>query len=182
MYRYYKRGRRFDAEMLEGQAEMVGDYHGLRNSTDPKLQTRRIDLRRRLKGTGIYGLYPLPIVVAATLAACGQGPTRVDVSGGPGKVHFTATAPEGGDRACIDTLSVTPVEAEDAAPFWQVSAIDPARCVSSLLYGEPTRDFAQTTPALPLREDVTYRVRLSGAGFSAVQDFRTTARGPEPMP
>lgn len=56
MYRYYKRGRSFDKEMLGGQAEMVGNYHGLRNSTDPKLQARRTDLRRRLKGTGIYGL------------------------------------------------------------------------------------------------------------------------------
>lgn len=56
MYRYYKRHRSFDGEMLEGQAEMVGDYHGLQNNADPKLKARRDDLRRRLKGTGIYGL------------------------------------------------------------------------------------------------------------------------------
>ena len=56
MYRYYKRRRTFDQEMLEGQAQMVGNYHGLQNTVDPKLQARRDALRRRLKGTGIYGL------------------------------------------------------------------------------------------------------------------------------
>ena len=48
--------RGFDAEMLEGQAEMVGDYHSLRSSADPAEQVGRADVRRRLKGTGIYGL------------------------------------------------------------------------------------------------------------------------------
>ncbi|OWK30495.1 DUF4157 domain-containing protein [Sphingomonas mucosissima] len=56
MYRYQKRGRPFDREMLEGQAQMVGNYQRLKDSTDPKDQTRRADLRRRLKGTGLHGL------------------------------------------------------------------------------------------------------------------------------
>lgn len=56
LYRYDKRRRSFDKEMLEGQAEMVGNYHVLRNSTDPREQAKRADLRRRLRGTGIYGL------------------------------------------------------------------------------------------------------------------------------
>jgi len=56
MYRYYKRNRNFDGEMLEGQAEMVGEYYRLKNSSDPTSRDPRDDLRRRLKGTGIYGL------------------------------------------------------------------------------------------------------------------------------
>lgn len=56
MYRYDKRRRSFDDEMIEGQAEIVGNYHRLRHSKDPKDAMKRADLQRRLKGTGIYGL------------------------------------------------------------------------------------------------------------------------------
>ena len=55
MYRYDKRRRSFNDETLEGQAAIVGDYYGLRNSTNPQAQTDRAELRRRLTGTGIYG-------------------------------------------------------------------------------------------------------------------------------
>ncbi len=56
MYRYWRRSRPFDREMLEGQAEMVGNYTTLRHVRDPKLQPRQADLRRRLRGTGYHGL------------------------------------------------------------------------------------------------------------------------------
>lgn len=108
MYRDPKCGCRFDKEMLEEQAEMVGNYHALQNNADPRLQARRADLRRRLKGRGSYGLYAWPVALVATLAACGQQPTRIDVSGTPEAVRFTATAPVGADPACIDRLTVTP--------------------------------------------------------------------------
>lgn len=101
----------------------------------------------------------------------------MDVSGAPGDLRFTAVAPELTGRACADKLSVTPVEPDDAEPTWQVVATDPAKCVVTLRYGEPTADFAQTAPATPLRSDVAYRVRVSGTGFSAVRDFRLTPQG-----
>lgn len=56
MYRYWKRRRPFGDEMLEGQAEIVGNYTRLHNSRDPKLQARLNSLRRQLTGTGIDGL------------------------------------------------------------------------------------------------------------------------------
>ena len=56
MYRYAKRNRSFKDEMIEGQAEMVGDYTTLRATKDPKLQPRRDDVRRRLKGSRFHGL------------------------------------------------------------------------------------------------------------------------------
>ncbi|WP_334656778.1 hypothetical protein [Sphingomonas panaciterrae] len=174
MDRNRKRRCRFDKEMLEGQAEMVGNYHGLQNNAGPRLQARRVDLRRRLKGRGFNAW---PIALVATLAACGQQPTRIDVSGTPEAVRFTATAPDGADPACIDRLSVTPVETDGAAPVWQVTAASPARCVTALRYGEPTDAFTPAAPAAPLRVATWYRVRLSGAGFSVVRDFRLTPQG-----
>ena len=56
MYRYWNRHRPFGREMIEGQAEMVGNYTTLRRARDPKLQPRRADLQRRLEGTGYHGL------------------------------------------------------------------------------------------------------------------------------
>lgn len=56
MYKYGKRRRQFNAEMIEGQAETVSDYYALLHSTNPKLAVQRAALQRRLKGTGIYGL------------------------------------------------------------------------------------------------------------------------------
>lgn len=56
MYRYWKRRRTFGDEMLEAQAQMVGNYSRLRDNFDPKLQARRDSLRRRLAGSGVDGL------------------------------------------------------------------------------------------------------------------------------
>ncbi len=56
VYRYDERQTTFAQETIEGQAEMVGDYARVRESTRPEDQAKIRDLERRLEGTGIYGL------------------------------------------------------------------------------------------------------------------------------
>lgn len=56
VYRYDQRDTTYGQETIEGQAEMVGDYAEIRNSTDPADQAKIADLEKRLEGTGIYGL------------------------------------------------------------------------------------------------------------------------------
>ncbi len=56
VYRYDQRDTTYAQETIEGQAEMVGDYAEIRNSTDPADQAKIADLEKRLEGTGIYGL------------------------------------------------------------------------------------------------------------------------------
>lgn len=56
VYDYEQRDTTYAQETIEGQAEMVGDYAEIRNSTDPADQAKIADLERRLDGTGIYGL------------------------------------------------------------------------------------------------------------------------------
>lgn len=114
------------------------------------------------------------LVSALVLAACGQGPSRVEVTGGAQDVRFTVVAAEGGGQSCVDRLSVTPLKPEGADPVWQVTAVDPNQCMATLRYGVPTGRFAQAATAIPLRAGAVYRVRASGAGFSAVRDFRVT--------
>ena len=118
-----------------------------------------------------------PIAVALALAACGAGPERIDVSGTPGDLRFTVIPAEDGSRSCVKDLSVTPVIPEDADPTWQVSTVDPDKCLHMFRYGELTADLAQRVAATPLRPGVKYRVRMSGGGFSLVRDFHLTARG-----
>ncbi|OWK30494.1 hypothetical protein [Sphingomonas mucosissima] len=117
------------------------------------------------------------IALAVLLVACVQGPERVDVSGTPGDLRFVAVAADGADQVCADALSVTAVVPEDADPLWQVSSLGTGKCFHSLRYGELTADITQKAPATPLRSDMTYRVRISGPGFSAVRDFRLTPQG-----
>lgn len=114
------------------------------------------------------------LVLVVGLAACGQGAVQVEVSGTAQDVRFAAIDAKGGGEACVERLSVTPSEPEAADPVWQVTAVDPTRCIATLHYGEPTDRFAQVRPATPLRRGVSYRVRVSGAGFSIVRDFRIT--------
>ena len=116
------------------------------------------------------------VVTALLLAAC-QGGGRVDVSGKPDDIGFTFTDTSEGKPLCADSLSVTPVAPDGAEPVWRVIAVDPARCAERMRFGRATRDFAEEVKAAPLRPDVLYRVRASGAGFSVVRDFRITRDG-----
>ena len=116
------------------------------------------------------------LVLAAALAACQQG-TRVEVSGTAKDVRFAAVKKNGGEYRCADKVSVTPVSPEDAAPNWQIVAVDPNKCIREVRYGRDSADFSEQVPPVPLKNMVPYRVRISGAGFSAVRDFRLTTNG-----
>lgn len=115
---------------------------------------------------------PLSILLAIGLAACGGGPKKVVVYGSEKDLRFTAVASEGASPACVDKVSVTAVTPEEAEPYWQIVSTHPANCVSTVRYGTATDNFAETAPAVSLAVNVVYRVRVSGAGFSEVRDFR----------
>ena len=117
----------------------------------------------------------ISVLFAIGLTACSGGPKRIDVSGTAKDLRFTAVAPEGGSPACVEKVSVAPITPEEAEPYWQVVSTDPTKCISTVRYGMPTDDFAESSPAVSLTAEVVYRVRVSGAGFSEVRDFRITA-------
>ena len=56
MYEYRSRRTDFGHEMLEGQAQMVEDYTRFRHRIPPGQESQAADLKRRLAGSGIYGL------------------------------------------------------------------------------------------------------------------------------
>lgn len=57
LYEYEQRQTTYNQETLEGQAQMVGHYAGLLFESDNAGDAIKLtDLRRRLAGTGIYGL------------------------------------------------------------------------------------------------------------------------------
>ncbi len=56
LYDYGGRSTTWAQETLEGQAEMAGVYAGLRNSKKAAAAAAKVDLERRLKGSGVYGL------------------------------------------------------------------------------------------------------------------------------
>ena len=120
--------------------------------------------------------YTVLTTAALLLAGCKQG-AAVDISGSAGNLRFAAVSQNGANSLCADKLSVTPTAREDAEPVWQITAADPAKCTVALRYGQPTADFAEQVRATPLRPGAVYRVRISGAGFSAVQDFHLTDQG-----
>ena len=117
----------------------------------------------------------ISVLFAIGLTACSGGPKRIDVSGTTKDLRFTAVAPGGGSPACGEKVSVAPITPEEAEPYWQVVSTDPTKCISTVRYGMPTGDFAESSPAVSLTAEVVYRVRVSGAGFSEVRDFRITA-------
>jgi hypothetical protein len=56
LYDYDERSQSYDAETLEGQAAMVGDYAVARRRSDARGRANAAELRKRLKGSGVYGL------------------------------------------------------------------------------------------------------------------------------
>ncbi len=56
MYDYLGRRTDFGHEMLEGQAQMVEDETRFRLRIPPGQEARAADLKRRLAGSGVYGL------------------------------------------------------------------------------------------------------------------------------
>ena len=120
--------------------------------------------------------YTVLTTSALLLAGCKQG-GAVDISGTAGNLRFAAISQEGARPLCADKLSITPAARQDADPVWQITAADPAKCTVALRYGQPTADFAEQVRVTPLRPGIVYRVRISGAGFSAVQDFHLTDQG-----
>jgi len=117
------------------------------------------------------------VLLAIGLAACSGAPIKINVSGAKNDIRFSAAASKGASLACVNKLSVTPVTPDEAEPHWQVVSTDPTKCISTVRYGTPTGDFAENAPAASLVANVIYRVRLSGAGFSEVRDFRLTPEG-----
>ncbi|MEG3088546.1 hypothetical protein [Sphingomonas sp. PB4P5] len=117
------------------------------------------------------------LLLALALAACNIGVDRVDVSGSAQDLRFAAVSGEGEEPACIKTASVSQVEPEEAQPVWRVTALHSDKCVSIISYGRETAELAQEAPALNLRPDVSYRVRMSGGGFSLTRDFSISPTG-----
>lgn len=56
LYDYHSRSTTWAQETLEGQAEMAGVYAGLRVGRKAASAAAKVDLERRLKGSGVYGL------------------------------------------------------------------------------------------------------------------------------
>ena len=55
-YEYTNRQTDFGHEMLEGQAQMIEDQAGFRLGIPRGQKSRAADLKRRLAGSGVYGL------------------------------------------------------------------------------------------------------------------------------
>ena len=133
----------------------------------------------------VFKLFPLALAVA--LAACVVGPERLDVTGTPDDLRFTAVERHGHDPVCAQDLIVAPVvpeSADDADVAWHVHSLGLDTCFDTLRYGEIGARILQEVAATPLRPSVLYRARLSGPSFSVTRDFRLTPQGVkvEPAP
>lgn len=117
------------------------------------------------------------VIAAAALLLSGcEGGGRVMVTGTANDLRFSISDGKG-RPGCADSVSVVPASPDDAAPLWQITAVNPALCIATLRYGSATDRFAEQLRAAPLRPGTLYRVRVSGAGFLAVQDFQITTGG-----
>ncbi|PTQ58806.1 uncharacterized protein DUF4157 [Sphingomonas sp. PP-CE-3G-477] len=56
LYDYKHRKTTFNTETLEGQAEMVGNYAKVKSGSGALSRAEAAGLRKRLKGSGVYGL------------------------------------------------------------------------------------------------------------------------------
>ena len=115
------------------------------------------------------------VLGALLLAGCEQG-GHIAVAGTTADLRLLVTD-TGGKPACVGTVSVTPAAPDDAKPVWQVTATDLAGCASAWRYGRTTDGFTAQVSAEPLRIGQRYRVRASGGGLMANQDFQIEADG-----
>lgn len=113
-----------------------------------------------------------PLLLAS---GCQQG-VDIQVTQDAAGVTFTLDPRSGGFRACIDGGSIYPETPDDAPPLWDFTH-DRSKpgCVTKLRYGALPAGFGGNA-APPLEAGTTYRVILTGAGFTAATIFERTAR------
>lgn len=102
------------------------------------------------------------------LAGCFQG-LDVGVVQQGNQVEFVFSKTSGSGPACVSTVTVTPMQPDNAKPVWQVDAAANA-CLSRLAYGG-TSGVAPAPVPPPLTPGVRYKVVARGSGYFGGQQF-----------
>lgn len=115
------------------------------------------------------------IGVASGLTACEEGAT-VDVVQSSAGIVFVVTRLGTSKVACVTSAEVTPVDPVGAAPSWEVASPPRGDCAARFTYGLVPAGFSSGTPTTPLIAGRSYRVDVSGTGFSGGTTFVVRAR------
>lgn len=127
-------------------------------------------------GCSATGAFRRLCLIAPLLLVCGcQQGVDIKVTQGADGVTFTLDPRSSGFRACIDGGSVYPAAPDDAPPVWDFT-YDRTRpdCVTRIRYGALPAGFGGAKPP-PLEAGKSYRVMLTGSGFSAATTFERAA-------
>jgi len=112
-------------------------------------------------------------LICLALAGCREG-AELRVTQDDRGISF-ALAPDADTQRCIDAVTVYPKTPDDAAPVWDISRDRSVKgCTTELRYGELPPGFGARQAAAALRPGVSYRVMVSGVGFSAAAQFERT--------
>jgi hypothetical protein len=107
------------------------------------------------------------------LAGCQEG-AELRVTQDDRGISF-ALAPGTDAPRCIDAVTVYPRTPDDAAPVWDISRDRSVKgCTTQLRYGELPPGFGARQAAATVQPGASYRVMVSGVGFSAAAQFERT--------
>lgn len=109
-------------------------------------------------------------LVCLALAGCQEG-AELRVTQDERGISF-ALAPDTDTQRCIDAVTVYPKTPDDAGPLWDISRDRSVKgCTTQLRYGELPPGFGARQAAATLQSGASYRVIVSGVGFSAAAQF-----------
>lgn len=111
----------------------------------------------------------------ALLIACTQG-VDVDVMQRGDDVDFYVREFSSSADVCVKQLDVSIFDSETFAPVWELTASDRDSCIGKFTYGREPKGFSQTSPAIMLVKGQTYRLDVTGTGFSGGELFVVGAR------
>ncbi|PSJ37930.1 hypothetical protein [Allosphingosinicella deserti] len=120
---------------------------------------------------GAGGDRGLAIASALLLCGCRDG-ADLQVAQDQQGATFAVQPRSEGVQNCIESVSVYPAAPDDAPPLWEISGGRSSdMCVTRLRYGELPTGFGATKAAPALQPGRSYRVLVTGAGFSAATRF-----------
>ena len=109
-------------------------------------------------------------LICLALAGCQEG-AELRVTQDDRGILF-ALVPDRDTPRCIDAMTVYPQTPDDAAPVWDISRDRSVQgCTTQLRYGELPPGFGARQAAATLQPGASYRVMVSGIGFSAAAQF-----------
>ena len=124
-----------------------------------------------MASSGAGWVRALTIASALLLCGCREG-ADLHVTQDRQGVTFTVQPRSEGAPTCIENVTVYPAAPDDAAPLWDISGDrSAATCVTRLRYGELPKAFGATQAAPALQPGRSYRVMVTGAGFTAATRF-----------